>query len=133
MPLTQKHGIVERAEDRCKTLTSSLETEVNVRCEFTLPPVTFTTGLLVIKAKRAKNQWTMRESVQNFLYLTAQSSPLDFTIFFSSAHLWSMRFKEYPPITYSWTVPPILDHSYLVGNLTNAKIAETKASEPLES
>jgi hypothetical protein len=34
------------------------------------------------------------------------------------------------PITYHWTVvtvPLILDHSYLVGNLTNSKIAETKA------
>jgi hypothetical protein len=25
-----------------------------------------------------------------------------------------------------------LDHSYLVGNLTNSKIAETKAIEPLK-
>ncbi len=37
----------------------------------------------------------------------------------------------YPTITYYWTVPLILDHSYLVGNLTNSKIAETKALEPL--
>ncbi len=28
----------------------------------------------------------------------------------------------YPPITYYWTVSLILDHSYLVGNLTNSKI-----------
>ncbi len=33
----------------------------------------------------------------------------------------------YPSITYSWTVPLILDHSYLVGNLTNSKIAEKKS------
>jgi hypothetical protein len=39
----------------------------------------------------------------------------------------------YLPITYYWTVPLILDHSYLVGNLTNSKIAETKALEPLKS
>ncbi len=39
----------------------------------------------------------------------------------------------YPPITYYWTVPLILDHSYLVGNLTNSKIAETNALEPLKS
>jgi hypothetical protein len=38
----------------------------------------------------------------------------------------------YPPITYCWTVSLILDHSYLVGNLTNSKIAETKALEPLK-
>ncbi len=38
-----------------------------------------------------------------------------------------------PPDTYYWTVPLILDHSYLVGNLTNSKIAETKALEPLKS
>jgi hypothetical protein len=38
-----------------------------------------------------------------------------------------------PPITYYWTVPLILDHPYLVENLTNSKIAETKALEPLKS
>jgi hypothetical protein len=27
----------------------------------------------------------------------------------------------------------LMDHSYLVGNLTNSKIAETKAVEPLKS
>jgi hypothetical protein len=32
-----------------------------------------------------------------------------------------------PPITFYWTVPRILDHSYFVGNLTNSKISETKA------
>jgi hypothetical protein len=32
-----------------------------------------------------------------------------------------------------WTVPLILDHLYLVGNLTNSKIPETKALEPLKS
>jgi hypothetical protein len=32
-----------------------------------------------------------------------------------------------PPITYYWTDLIILDYSYLVGNLTNSKIAETKA------
>jgi hypothetical protein len=40
---------------------------------------------------------------------------------------------SYPPITYYWTVFLMLDHSYLVGNLTNSKIAETKALEPLKS
>jgi hypothetical protein len=40
---------------------------------------------------------------------------------------------NYPSITYYWTVPLILDHSHLFGNLTNSKIAETKALEPLES
>jgi hypothetical protein len=38
-----------------------------------------------------------------------------------------------PPITYYWTGLLILDHSYLVGNLTNSKIAGTKALEPLKS
>ncbi len=31
----------------------------------------------------------------------------------------------YPPITYYWTAPLILDHSYLVGKLTSSKIADT--------
>ncbi len=38
-----------------------------------------------------------------------------------------------PPITYYWTSLLILDHSYLVGILTNSKIDETKALEPLKS
>ncbi len=36
--------------------------------------------------------------------------------------------ENVPPITYFWTVPLILDHSYLVGNLTSSKIADTKVS-----
>ncbi len=39
----------------------------------------------------------------------------------------------YPPITYYWTGLLILDHSYLVGNMTISKIAGTKALEPLKS
>jgi hypothetical protein len=34
----------------------------------------------------------------------------------------------YPPITYYWTVPLILDHSYLLGKSTCLKIADTKVS-----
>jgi hypothetical protein len=34
----------------------------------------------------------------------------------------------YPPITYYWTVPLILDYAYLVGKLTSSKIADTKVS-----
>jgi hypothetical protein len=41
--------------------------------------------------------------------------------------------SKYPSITYYWTVPLVLDHSYLVGNLTNSNFAETKALEPLKS
>jgi hypothetical protein len=33
-----------------------------------------------------------------------------------------------PAITYYWTVPLILDHSYLVWILTSSKIADTKVS-----
>ncbi len=44
-----------------------------------------------------------------------------------------LMYKKLPPITHYWTVSLILDHSYLVGNLTNSEIAETKALEPLES
>ncbi len=40
---------------------------------------------------------------------------------------------QYTPITYYWIVPLILDDSYLVGNLTNLRIAETKALELLKS
>jgi hypothetical protein len=36
--------------------------------------------------------------------------------------------RVYPPITYYWTVPLILDPSYLVENLTSSKIADTKVS-----
>jgi hypothetical protein len=41
--------------------------------------------------------------------------------------------KEEMENTHYWTVPLILDLSYLVGNLTNSKIAETKALEPPKS
>jgi hypothetical protein len=39
----------------------------------------------------------------------------------------------YLPITYYWTGLLILDHSYLVGNLTNSRIAATKALQLLKS
>jgi hypothetical protein len=35
---------------------------------------------------------------------------------------------NYPPNNYFWTVPLILDHSYLVAKLTSSKIADTKVS-----
>jgi hypothetical protein len=35
---------------------------------------------------------------------------------------------QYLPITYYWTVPQILDHSFLVGKLTSSKTADTKVS-----
>ncbi len=41
--------------------------------------------------------------------------------------------NDYPPITYYWTGLLISDHSDIVGNLTNSKIAETKSLEPLKS
>jgi hypothetical protein len=43
-------------------------------------------------------------------------------------------FSYYPSITHYWTVPLILDHSYLVGKLTGWKIADTsvKISEVLK-
>ncbi len=51
--------------------------------------------------------------------------------FFFSISATSML--RHPPIPYYWTVPLMLDRSYLVGNLTNSKIAETNALEPLKS
>ncbi len=36
--------------------------------------------------------------------------------------------KKISPITYHWTMPLILDHSYLFGKLTSSKIAATKVS-----
>ncbi len=33
--------------------------------------------------------------------------------------------ERVPPITYHWTVPLILYHSYLVGKLTSLKTADT--------
>ncbi len=43
------------------------------------------------------------------------------------------KLSSYPLITYYWTGLLTLDHSYLVGNLTNSEIAETKVLEPLKS
>jgi hypothetical protein len=39
------------------------------------------------------------------------------------------RFQILPPDHCYWTVPLILDNSYIVGKLTNSKIADTKVSE----
>ncbi len=63
-----------------------------------------------------------------------------FLVFFLHVSLWegvipkqifrmgtSIRIFFNPLITYYWTVPLILDHSYLVGKLTSSsKIADTK-------
>jgi hypothetical protein len=43
-------------------------------------------------------------------------------------HKYSYYPIAYPPITYYWTVPLILDHSYLVGKSTSSNIADTKVS-----
>jgi hypothetical protein len=45
----------------------------------------------------------------------------------------TLFFNSYPSITYYWTGLLIWDHSYVVGNFTNSKIAETKPSEPQKS
>jgi hypothetical protein len=48
--------------------------------------------------------------------------------------LWEYEFDDIkkhfklPPITYYWTVPLILDHSYRVGKLTISKIADAIVS-----
>jgi hypothetical protein len=41
--------------------------------------------------------------------------------------------SSYPLIPQYWTGLLIMNHSYLVGNLTNSKIAGTKSLEPLKS
>jgi hypothetical protein len=40
--------------------------------------------------------------------------------------------EKYPPITYYWTVPLILDHSYLVEK-SRSKIADTKVQDFTDS
>jgi hypothetical protein len=95
-----------------------------------------------------RQRWTRhRRSVlwYNFLYifycLTYHTvlSLLSFLPYHESNHqslkttvLYSVPLSN-PEITYYWTGLLILDHLYLVGNLTNSKIAETKALEPLKS
>jgi hypothetical protein len=49
----------------------------------------------------------------------------DYKVQLFQYHLWS---SCKPPITYYWTLPLILDYSYLVGKLTSSKIADTKVS-----
>jgi hypothetical protein len=45
-----------------------------------------------------------------------------------NSQLQAVSLVQYPMITYYWTVPLFLDHSYLVGKLTSSKIADTKVS-----
>ncbi len=69
------------------------------------------------------------------------STDLFTSIIFSSASqidspyntLYFFFTKLYPPITYYRTGLLILDRSYLIGDLTNSKIAKTKALEPIKS
>jgi hypothetical protein len=65
---------------------------------------------------------------------------MNYEMYKASSFVWKMNqqcilwnISQYPTIIYCWTEPVILDHSYLVGNLTNSKIAETKALELLKS
>jgi hypothetical protein len=54
----------------------------------------------------------------------------------TSFHIWTAHISWttlYPLITYYWTGLLILDQSYLLRNLTNSKMNETKALEPLEA
>jgi hypothetical protein len=55
---------------------------------------------------------------------------IQFLLSWTRRHLLSYSLSSfwYPTISYYWTVPLILDHSYLVGNLTSSKIADTKVS-----
>jgi hypothetical protein len=71
----------------------------------------------------------------SFLYITSvllierifneHSIPCLFSTFFG---FYESTLPQYPTITYYWTVPLILDHSYLVGKLRSSKIAGTKVS-----
>jgi hypothetical protein len=79
-----------------------------------------------LKAKRILRMF--RTSGQKLLTEVVKTN-----VDFKEEELWFWVLKpqggepfQYPMITYSWTVPLILDHSYLVGNLTNTKIPETK-------
>ncbi len=47
----------------------------------------------------------------------------------TTLYLSEVRWYEVPPITDYWTVPLIVDHSYLVGKSTSSKIADTKVKE----
>ncbi len=82
--------------------------------------------------------WMVNRENMFLLFLMGKASTL-LNIFWGLNYCWSYtkveccEIKQYPLITYYWTSLLILDHSYLVGNLTISKIAETKALEPLKS
>ncbi len=85
------------------------------------------------------SQWDMAWSasnIKNIFVLLPRFDELRLLVP-SSAKLWIAGVQnapQYPAITYyNCTVHRILDHSNLVGNLTNSKIAETKALKPLKS
>ncbi len=81
-------------------------------------------------------------SVAKILRMILGRRSLRIVIHLSVLRMWRCRHRGlslpsipvvYPPITYYWTGLLILDHSNLVWNLTNSKIAETDALEPLKS
>jgi hypothetical protein len=64
-----------------------------------------------------------RSLFRNRIRIALPALPATFNLLF----LDNRQFTN-PPITYYWTVPLILDHSYLVDKLTSLKIADTKVS-----
>ncbi len=61
-------------------------------------------------------RWRCYYKSFNFVLLILRASLND---------LYCTSFRRYPTIIYYWTVHLILDHSWIVGNLTNSKLNET--------
>ncbi len=110
----------ERSKDR----TTALLNAFMLFKRYTLP---VSHGLLIRQWKYARfgeeiGVFLKNSSIKNYECLPLQSQRMIQEIT-----------SKLPPITYYWTGFLILDHSYIVGNLTNSKIAETEALEPLKS
>ncbi len=77
-----------------------------------------------------KNSGTGGNRTLDLLFTRQTLWPLSHSATVDFANTWIPHglHSMYPPITYCWTVPLILDHLYLVGNLTSSRIAHTKVS-----
>jgi hypothetical protein len=89
---------------------------------FTAQILTSNLGVKASKAS-AKAPVTISNLRFNWRTLISRQFPLYET--HEMRYDYSKSFPCYPLITYYWTLPLILDHSYLLGRLTSSKIADT--------
>ncbi len=105
----------EKVDDPCFLCTQLRLDQIGLNCVVGERPEVYKRKRVTSSSFYSKSKWNILSMINNKIRGRG----------FNTAY--------YPPITYCWTGLLTLDHSYIVGNLTNSKIAETKDLEPLKS